>query len=96
MARRKGGFTELLDFASKLPWKVSAAMVPIRFLACHVIALAFAPVPQATTVADLGSVVIHQGIQIGDAMALSSSRYDRNIKNENVYDTAQTKRGNCV
>jgi restriction system protein len=65
MARRKGGFTELLEFASALPWKVSAALVPVSFVVCHLIAVAFAPVPQATTVADLGSVVIHQGIHIG-------------------------------
>jgi restriction system protein len=62
MARRKGGLTELLDVASKLPWKVAVALVPISFLVFHLIAAGFAAVPHATTIADMGSVVIHQGI----------------------------------
>jgi restriction system protein len=62
MGRRKGGFTELLDFAVRLPWKVSAALVPATFLIFLLIE--FASV-QSGAVADLkqmGSVVIRGSI----------------------------------
>jgi restriction system protein len=65
VARRKDGFTELVDVASKLPWKVSAALVPISFLTFHMLAVMFAPVPQATNLSALGTVVIRQGIHVG-------------------------------
>lgn len=32
MGRRKDGLTELLDLASKLPWKVSAGLAPVSFV----------------------------------------------------------------
>jgi hypothetical protein len=43
MGRRKGGLTELLEVASKLPRKVSAGLAPATFIAFHLIAVAFAP-----------------------------------------------------
>ena len=58
MARRKGGLTELLDIASALPWKVSAALIPISFAFFHVIAGASDHSAAPTDVAGLGPVVI--------------------------------------
>jgi hypothetical protein len=52
-SRRSSAFTDLLDIASKLPWKVSLALA------------AFAAPPAVTTVADMGGVVIHQGVHVG-------------------------------
>ena len=58
MARRKGGLTELLEIVSALPWKVSAALVPISFIVLHVIAVASDHVAAPTDLAGLGPVVI--------------------------------------
>jgi restriction system protein len=58
MARRKGGLTELLEIAAGLPWKVSAALVPISFIVLHVIAIASDHVGPPTDLAGLGPVVI--------------------------------------
>jgi restriction system protein len=62
MARRKGGFTELLEIASALPWKVSAALVPAIFICFHVIAVLFDQTPAPTDVAGMGPAVIRAGI----------------------------------
>jgi len=62
MGRRKGELTLLMEVASKWPWKVSATLIPISFLVCHVIAIAFAKIPAPVNVAGLGPVVIRQGI----------------------------------
>ena len=58
MVRRKGGLTELLEIASALPWKVSAALVPISLVLFHVIAAASDHSAAPTDVAGLGPVVI--------------------------------------
>ena len=58
MARRKGGLTELLEIAAGLPWKVSAALVPVSFIVLHVIAIASDHVAAPTDLAGLGPVVI--------------------------------------
>ena len=58
MGRRKGGLTELLDLASKLPWKVSAGLAPVSFIVLHLIANAFAHAAPAGNLGDMGSVVI--------------------------------------
>ncbi len=58
MARRKGGLTELLELASALPWKVSAALVPISLVFFHVIAVVSDHSAAPTDVAGLGPVVI--------------------------------------
>jgi restriction system protein len=62
MARRNSAFTELLDVASKMPWKVSAALVPISFICLHVIAIVFDHIAAPTNVAGMGPVVIQAGI----------------------------------
>jgi hypothetical protein len=58
MGRRKGGLTELLDLASRLPWKVSAGLAPVSFVVLHLIANAFAHAAPAGNLSDMGSVVI--------------------------------------
>jgi restriction system protein len=65
MARsRQSAFDDLMQIASKLPWKVSLGLAAISLLALHLLAAAFAAAPTATTVADMGGVVIHQGIHV--------------------------------
>jgi restriction system protein len=58
MARRKGGLTELLEIASALPWKVSAALVPATFICFHVIAVASDHIAVPTDLAGMGPAVI--------------------------------------
>src|SRR5258708_7011621 len=62
MGRRKGELTLLMEIASKWPWKVSATLVPVNFVVCHFIAIAFANIPEPVNVAGLGPVVVRQGI----------------------------------
>jgi restriction system protein len=63
-SRQAGAFSDLLDVASKLPWKVSLGVAALSLLGFHLLAAAFAPTPTVTTVADMGGVVIHQGIHV--------------------------------
>jgi restriction system protein len=58
MGRRKGELTLLMEVASKWPWKVSAALVPVTFIAFHIVAAAMNPVAPATGLGDMGFVVI--------------------------------------
>jgi hypothetical protein len=58
MGRRKGGLTELLDLAVRLPWKVSAALVPATFLILLAIEMASAQSGAVTDMKQMGSVVI--------------------------------------
>jgi restriction system protein len=62
MGRRKGEFTLLMEVASKWPWKVSAALVPISYVVCHLIAAAFAQAVAPADLAGLGPHVIRQGV----------------------------------
>jgi restriction system protein len=62
MGRRKGELTLLMEIASKWPWKVSAAVAPISFVVCHLIAAASAYTAAPADLAGLGPVVIRQGI----------------------------------
>jgi restriction system protein len=62
MGRRKGELTLLMEVASKWPWKVSAAVAPISFVVCHLIAAASAYTAAPADLAGLGPVVIRQGI----------------------------------
>lgn len=61
---RHSAFDDLLTIASKLPWQVSLGLAAISLLVLHLAAIAFAA-PTGTTVADLGGVVIHQGVHVG-------------------------------
>jgi hypothetical protein len=63
--RQSSAFTDLLDVASRLPWQVSLGLAAVSLLVLHGIAAAFAAAPTATTVADMGGIVIHQGIHVG-------------------------------
>src|ERR1700730_3009351 len=58
VGRRKGELTLLMEIASKWPWKVSAALVPISFGVCHLIAAAVNAPASITGLSDMGSVVI--------------------------------------
>jgi restriction system protein len=63
MGRRKGELTLLMEVASKWPWRVSATLVPVSFVVCHFIAMAFANIPEpVNAAAGLGPVVVRQGI----------------------------------
>ena len=62
MGRRKSELILLMEVASKWPWKVSGVLVPVSYLVCHLIAVAFAHVVAPANTADLGPVVIRQGI----------------------------------
>jgi restriction system protein len=58
MGRRKGGLTDLLDLASRLPWTVSAGLAPVSFVVLHLVANAFAHAEPTSNLRDMGSVVI--------------------------------------
>jgi restriction system protein len=60
--RQSSAFTDLLEIASKLPWKVSLGLAASSLLALHLLAIGFAAVPVVTNPADLGGAVIHQMI----------------------------------
>jgi restriction system protein len=62
MARRKGELTLLMEVASKWPWKVSAALMPISFISCYLVARAFAHTAAPTDLAGLGPNVIRQAV----------------------------------
>jgi restriction system protein len=62
MGRRKGELTLLMEVASGWPWKVPATLVPLSYVACHLIAEAFAGVTVSVNPASLGPVVVRQGI----------------------------------
>jgi restriction system protein len=62
MGRRKGELTLLMEVASKWPWKVSAALVPISFIVLHLIAAVFDYTAAPANLADFGPVVIRQAI----------------------------------
>jgi hypothetical protein len=50
MGRRKGELTLWMEVASKWPWKVSAALVPVSYVVCHSIAAAVNPPASITGV----------------------------------------------
>jgi restriction system protein len=58
MGRRKGELALLMEVASKWPWKVSAALAPISYVVCHLVAAAVNPPASITDLSDMGSVVI--------------------------------------
>ncbi len=66
---RQSALTDLLEIASRLPWQVSLGLAAISLLALHGLAVAFAAAPTATTVADMGGAVIHQGVHVGALFA---------------------------
>jgi restriction system protein len=62
MGRRRGELALLMEVASKWPWKVSAVLVPVSFVACHLVAFASANVITPANVAGFGPMVIQQYI----------------------------------
>jgi len=62
MARRKSGFDDFLTIAAKLPWQAGVVLAVVSFLGLHFAAGDFATPSKATSVADMGSVVIRSGI----------------------------------
>jgi hypothetical protein len=62
MGRREGKLTLLMEAASKWPWQVPAALVPVSYVGCHLLAAAFEHVVAPVTTAGLGPVVIKQGV----------------------------------
>lgn len=62
MARRKGELMLLMAAASKWPWKVSAVLMPVSYLVCHLLVIATASVAAPTTMDGLGPLVIKQGV----------------------------------
>lgn len=55
---RKGGLSEFLDVAAKLPWKVSVALAPISYLVLHIIAAASVQSSTVTDLRQMGTVVL--------------------------------------
>lgn len=64
MGRGKGELTLLMEIASQWPWKVSATLVPVSFVACHLIAVASTNIGAPPDLAGLGPVVIRQYIHV--------------------------------
>jgi hypothetical protein len=62
MGRRKGELVLLMEVASKWPWKVSVALVPISFVTCYLIARAFAHTAAPTDLAGSGPNVVRQAV----------------------------------
>ncbi len=62
MARRKSGFDDFLTIAAKLPWQAGVALAVVSFLGLHFAAGVYATPAKATSLADMGSVVIRSGI----------------------------------
>ena len=60
--RQSSAFTDLLEIASKLPWKVSLGLAATSLLALHLLAIGFAAPPVVTNPSGLGGAVIHQMI----------------------------------
>jgi restriction system protein len=58
MGRRKGELTELLEVASRLPWKVSVGLAPVTFIVFRLIAAVSAQRAPVADLSQLGSVVI--------------------------------------
>ena len=52
----------LMAAASKWPWKVSAVLMPVSYLVCHLLVIATASVAAPTTMEGIGPVVIKQGV----------------------------------
>jgi len=64
MARRPGGFSDLLEFSATLPWKVGCAMAAVSFLAFHFVAAATSSPPVVKTLGELGPAVDHQFLHL--------------------------------
>lgn len=64
MARRDRFLDDLLAVASQMPWQAGVGLAVVSFLMLHFVAAAFAMAPAATNLADMGSVVGHQGVYV--------------------------------
>jgi restriction system protein len=64
MAKRQGMVTELMELASKLPWQVGAGMALVSGITFHVVGTTTGAPVAATSVADLGSIAVHQFIHV--------------------------------
>jgi restriction system protein len=64
MSRRKGGLTESLEVASRLPWKVSLALAPATFVVFHLIAAATVQKAPVTHLGNMSSAAIRGYIHI--------------------------------
>jgi restriction system protein len=62
--RRESPFNDLLNLASRLPWKVGVALALVAFVGLRIVAGAFSQPPAVATAADLGAVVIHQYVHV--------------------------------
>jgi restriction system protein len=62
MARRQGSFDDLMEIGSKLPWQVGVALAVASGVVFHFLAAAFSLPPKVASTAELGSVVVQQGI----------------------------------
>ena len=62
MARLQTALADLMNFSSMLPWQASVGLALVSGLVFHCTASAFSVAPKVTGVAQLGSVVVQQGI----------------------------------
>jgi restriction system protein len=59
MARRQASFDDLMEFGSKLSWRVAVLLAVGSFLVFHFLAITTSPPAAETTLASLGSVGLH-------------------------------------
>jgi restriction system protein len=64
MARRQSGFSDLMEFASTLPWKVGCTVAAVSFLVFHFTAVATSSPPAVKTLGELGLAVDHQFLHL--------------------------------
>lgn len=107
MARsRQSLLTDVLEIASKLPWKVSLGIAAISLLVLHLVANAFALPPAVTNPSDLGGVVIHQAIHMGAFFAQfvvppafligAAVSYFKRSRSIRLFDTTRSAGGPAV
>ena len=64
MAKRQAFFDDLMEFGSKLPWRVAVLSAVGAFVGLHVVAVQTSSPVTGTTLADLGGVAQHGLIHV--------------------------------
>ena len=104
--RQSSAFTDLLEIASKLPWKVSLGLAATSLLALHLLAIGFAAAPVVTNPANLGGTVIHQMIHafaffsqfvVPPAFLIGATvSYVKRSRSIRLFDSTQSSNGPAV
>ena len=64
MARRQASFGDLMEFGSKLPWRVAVLLAVSSFVGFHFLAITTSSPAAETTLASLGTIVLRQWTHI--------------------------------